>query len=192
MASKALWRFSKSILQDIYPKSKDSLNGNNIPLDLLIFTTSFLCHVKVVYYDNNQIEKILKYFNKKLHGDIFTWYKNSDQVRWHDIYVNGKRDGILREWYESGYLAYEHSYKNEVLDGVSKGYWSNGNIRWIVNNVKGDRHGEDKEWWENGQLRKKTDFYYEKIHGHVIQWDESGKVIVHETWKNNEFISDNL
>ena len=51
------------------------------------------------------------------------------------------KDGIYKEYYDSGKLKFEESYKNGALDGVLKVYFENGNPMSETNYVEGKKEG---------------------------------------------------
>ncbi|NMC98396.1 MAG: hypothetical protein GYA62_01550, partial [Bacteroidales bacterium] len=58
-------------------------------------------------------------------------------------YLNGKRDGLSRVWWDNGQLEFEGYYKNGLKEGVFKGWYRNGKmaaIRMYKNGL------EDGEW----------------------------------------------
>ena len=59
-------------------------------------------------------------------------------------YKNGKRDGIRKEYYETGRLKTEMPYKNGKTYGVTKSYHENGNLRAEVPYKNETLHGQLK------------------------------------------------
>ena len=67
-------------------------------------------------------------------------------------YLDGKRDGSCRYWYEDVTLMTEGFYKNGKKHGTFTSYWSNGNISYIDNYKDGERHGEFKDFTSKGEI----------------------------------------
>jgi hypothetical protein len=45
---------------------------------------------------------------------------------WEMPYVNGKKNGVYKEYYESGALKWESSYVNDKRHGMQKRYYESG------------------------------------------------------------------
>ena len=54
--------------------------------------------------------------------------------------------GIIYQEYEFGQLRYEHTYKDGIQDGLSKGWYANGKLKYIENYKDGDLNGWVKYW----------------------------------------------
>jgi len=74
------------------------------------------------------------------------------------------RDGVKKEYYDTGQLLSEVTYKN---------------FR---------RHGPYKEYYKNGKLKVETTFQNGKINGVAKAYDEDGTLILKEIYDNGETV----
>tara|TARA_R110001606_G_scaffold26570_3_gene85855 strand:+ start:64 stop:825 length:762 start_codon:yes stop_codon:yes gene_type:complete len=67
-------------------------------------------------------------------------------------YVDGKKEGVQKLWYDDGQLYSEKNYKDGKKEGIQKVWFENGQL-WSEKNYKdGKAEGIQKVWYENGQL----------------------------------------
>ena len=89
-----------------------------------------------------------------LHGPGIGWYPNG--VKWRsDYWTNGQKDGCWRIWDETGVLREERFYDAGVQTGTETFWFADGTHKKTVTHFSGGRP-----------------------HGPVLQWDESGQVVV--------------
>ena len=72
----------------------------------------------------------LKSFLKKEYK-IFATYSNEKRIKC-SIIVNGKYNGLQKEWYEDGQLKSERLMKDGEIVGKQISYYENGKIKTIV------------------------------------------------------------
>jgi antitoxin component YwqK of YwqJK toxin-antitoxin module len=62
-------------------------------------------------------------------------YHPNGQLRSEYLYVDGKRHGIMKWWYQDGQLESEHPYVDGKLHGMEKSWWQDGDIYyfWLWN-----------------------------------------------------------
>ena len=93
----------------------------------------------------------------KKEGLVKTYYENGD-LRAEANYKNGNLEGFVRYYYENGNLSSEENYKNGKLDGLSKTYYENGNLDSEANCKEGEPEGLVKTYYQNGALREEFIF----------------------------------
>lgn len=164
-----LWDYSKKVLPDVFPKYKKFFY---IPLDILIFTTKFLCKIDIEYYcdtSKNQKTKLkirsrIPYLDGKIHGVVLEWYENGKNKKYKIFYNKGSINGKCIKWYRNGKLEKIEQYRKGKLHGKSKLWYNNGNIMEINPYYLGRLHGKSKSWKVTGQKRKTWIYRY----GHLI------------------------
>ena len=82
-------------------------------------------------------------------------------------YEGGLREGIWKSWFESGKLASEIQYSDNVLDGKYVLYWENGNIRLTGKYENGLQEGVWQLYDEEGNLSITTLFR----EGKELKWN---------------------
>ncbi len=139
------------------------------------------------FKNNIQIGTRIEYFKN---GNIKAQYGQNGNYNWQTTYsengqiidsvntLNGKLNGISKQWYPNGNLEYIQTFKNDSLTGYFCSYHENGQKR-----QEGKRWQELADdtlidWYSNGQIKAKR--YYEKglKQGPYYHWFESGEIQV--------------
>ena len=101
--------------------------------------------------------------------------------------VDGKRDGLYKEWYWMGNLRIEANYNKGSLQGYFRCWHENGNIAGEGNYHNGQRwDGIHRSWYENGQLSNERNFKDGLGHGLTKGWYPDGRL-----WQEIYFIRGN-
>lgn len=162
-------------------------------------------------YENNVISKTT---SKPVTGIVVKLDKTGEYsskptnyIRWKCSYINGKRDGIFRE-YSKGKLLSEKNYKDGELDGISKnfmvGYTETEYAKGVILHSKqystqtlGQEVVIEKKY-ENGRLsysvtkrnnKKFEENFYEN--GEIVKsktYYDSGKIFKEMIWKNSQIV----
>ena len=132
--------------------------------------------LKFWYKKENQLMFEAHFLDKKREGHFYKWSSNGQLIE-SFFYVNGKKDGIQREWSFKGdswsqeiVLDYELNYKDGKLDGICTNYWNNGQQMDSGRYELGLQVGLWKHWYENGELRKKYNYKDGKLDGICISY----------------------
>ena len=101
-------------------------------------------------------------------------------------YSNYPKNNYVETKYfdENGNVESESTYLNGKLNGISREYYSNGKIMAEGNSVNGKSHGKLKSYFDNGQLQMSftadsTSLAAGNALGEIFQYDKSGKLINH-------------
>lgn len=98
------------------------------------------------------------------------WWRNgnlSDELPM----SNGVPHGTARWWRQDGKtLASEHSYKDGLLEGVSRGWHPNGVLASETWYRRGKKHGWEREWNSKGELVWELPYRDGKLHGVARYW----------------------
>jgi antitoxin component YwqK of YwqJK toxin-antitoxin module len=76
-------------------------------------------------------------------------------------YRYGKREGITRIYYESGKLRSEWNYKDGKQEGISREYYPNGEIKYVDTYKNGQRTNR-KVYDEKGRLEFDQGYLYKE------------------------------
>lgn len=68
-------------------------------------------------------------------------------------YRTNTKEGIYKEWFDNGRLAYSGSFHNGVMNGVCRGWYRNGQQAEESHWLNGQLNGETKYWTEEGDLQ---------------------------------------
>lgn len=121
---------------------------------------------------------ILKNTNKKLSG-----YKEN-QIFEEGNYLNNKKTGLWKQFYETGAIKSEITYKNNLPFGYAKFYFRNGNISEEGNWENYKWNGSYKYYYEGGQLRYDWKFVNGVRESTQKYYFENGKLNFEGEWKN--------
>jgi len=119
--------------------------------------------------------KDIKYYEgKPFTGVVYSAYKNA-QVFTEQEYRAGIKDGAYATWFPDGKPKTSGAITADGKeDGEIKQYYESGQIRhiWIFN--KGVKEGQWEQWYENGQKWTQRDFNNGVLNGKVYVWGEDG------------------
>lgn len=134
--------------------------------------------LRTYWFQNGQKKSETHYIDDMVNGSQIKWYKNG-QKKEQRKYINGFPKGLFTSWYENGQKASE-----VFIDGiypVQQGIDGFGG---------GDKYeGIEIKWHSNGQKKSEGKYTDGIINGIWKQWDENGKLIKTEEYKNGKLIS---
>ena len=126
------------------------------------------------------IEDYKKINGKNIIGDVNGKVKEYDyyngKLIFEGEYLNGKRNGKGKEYYNNGKLIFEGEYLNGKRNGKGKEYNYNGNLIFESEYLNGERNGKGKEYNNNELI-----FEGEFLNGQ--KWNGQGK-----EYNNDELI----
>ncbi len=142
------------------------MNSSNlfIPLcnDLYPTVFSFLLYTESIslqkcsLFSLKQKEKMEKYCQHiHPHGKIESYHIKTKTIQKEENYKEGKKEGIHKEWYFNGKIAYEGNWKEGKIDGIKKDWYQNGQLMTLFLYKEGKPNGIQKFWGENGNLWNK-------------------------------------
>lgn len=138
---------------------------------------------KIDYYDDGysiRYEYNLK--NGQLNGAIKIFYQNG-KIKKTGNFINGKENGLFKEYNENGIISYEYIMKNGERNGLFKTYHDNGQLEMIGIYVNGEANGNFKKYSENGDLFAT----YSKVNGEydgLLTIYNNGKISEKINYKN--------
>ena len=173
----------------------EKFKGKTYFKNKLVFEGEYLysCMRKGKYYKNGKLEFEGEFrCNKKWNGKgydsdgnvIYELINGNGKVKEYNWigrillfdgeYINGKRNGKVKVYYNSGGLKYEGEYLNDKKNGIGKEYYKNGQIMFegkYLNDykIKG-------KYYVNKQLEFEGEFKNNKK-WNGIGYDENGKII---------------
>ena len=99
-------------------------------------------------------------------------------------YLQGRKNGFDRKWFNNEELSYECQFRNGQKEGYSKSWWNTGQLRSKSNFLDGKGHGVQEQWYRNGALFKKRNLSHGKEEGMQQSWRENGKIYNNYEAKN--------
>ena len=100
--------------------------------------------------------------------------------------VNGKRNGLFKQWCSNGQLCVKTNFKNNIVDGEYVSWYENGKLESSYFCDNGEYNGVYRMWFRNGQLN--TESFYEKgvKVGVERMWRDNGQQTSEITFKNGK------
>ncbi|WP_232730385.1 toxin-antitoxin system YwqK family antitoxin [Lacinutrix sp. Bg11-31] len=129
-------------------------------------------NIGLIYYNNEPFSgiSVLNYPNGIKAEEIF--------------YVEGKRQGSYKKWYQDETLSFESYYNNGLQHGTTKSWWKDGRIRSEANHLNGKVNGVQKQWYKEGMLFKEINIVNGKEEGLQRAWRRNGKLYNNYEAKN--------
>jgi antitoxin component YwqK of YwqJK toxin-antitoxin module len=167
-------------------KEKDSLEYTEMRFFLKNATISMVGEMGYIDYgtimDNSAVSAIMCLAKKKE-------FLKDGQLRNEWNYVNNKREGISRPWYENGQLCEECNYVNGESEGIYRSWHENGQFHCECNCVNGKQEGNRLLWYENGQLRGECNYVNDKKDGSSKKWYKNGQIEEDEFYCDGVLVS---
>lgn len=144
---------------------------------------------KVTYFSNGQVAIEATYFRDKPEGirreydsagNIVQGYIFSDGILKNRGITDhtGKREGVWKEYYETGELRWVGNYKNSVPIGEWKYYFISQEVEMVGSyNNEGNKEGEWKWFYPNGNLLRVEHYVDGELDGEYFEYDENENII---------------
>ena len=124
-------------------------------------------------------------YETKIKGKEYDAY--NDNLIYDGEYLNGKRNGIGKEYNENGKLIYEGEYLNGKKIGKGKIYDINGNLIIFEGEyINGEINGKGKIYDENDKLIFEGGYLNGKKNGKCKEYDENNKLIYEGDYLNGK------
>ena len=105
-----------------------------------------------------------------------------------DLYMARKVEGPFKEYYESGQLEVEGTYKRNKVEGLMKIYYKSGKLKEERLYKDDEKEGPYKIYYESGQLKEEGTFKGDKKHGRVRIYGPQGSLMYVDTYKKGKKI----
>ncbi len=139
---------------------------------------------------NGNLIHLLRYKDGVIQGNEYYW--NSDGTLVYEAsYINGKKEGYNREYYNNNQVRIVKFFKEGKLNGEYLNYHWNGQIyikKFYKNHML---NGKCYKYYENGKLLAEGEFRDDEKIGYIINYSEGGvKVYEKYIYKNIEYSED--
>lgn len=128
----------------------------------------------IYYFRNGEVEQKGKYANKGKPEGEWNWFYENAQLLREETFKNGKEDGWMIEYSDSGKVI----TKGEFVDGREEGEWfyEIGDHKEVGTYEYGMRQGEwIHTYLETGETRFEGEFYEDLPQGKHVWYYDSGK-----------------
>lgn len=149
------------------------------------------------YYENARV-KFKGTYRQATPEGVHRYYSMDGKVIGSKIYKNGVivgegiyddyglKQGYWKEYYDSGELKAEGTYKNYVKIGEWEYYHKNGKLEQTGKYINGKPDGEWLWYYESGNLLRKENFYAGIEQGYYTEYSDSGTVITEGNYIEGE------
>jgi antitoxin component YwqK of YwqJK toxin-antitoxin module len=94
-------------------------------------------------------------------------------------------DGVVKQYYTSGVVMAEFSYKNDRKDGLVKKYSENGKLRQEMEYRAGRKNGLTRDYFNDGKPSQESMYEAGKLNGVTKVYLANGKLFEEITYKND-------
>lgn len=140
-----------------------------VTLYLLLVSTSFVLSSGAVFA-SDEVEEQSIYPSGKI------------KAEW--ISVEGKKEGVYKEYFENGNLSKEYIFVQDKQEGRQLRYFNNGNIKEEMDMRKGRKQGEQKIFYESGELHKVITYKNNRRDGGALVYRKTGLLQRESNYKN--------
>ena len=90
---------------------------------------------------------------------------------------DGRMEGLMRGYYDSGRLQVEETFVAGVSDGVRRKWYPDGTPKSKEEISRGQLHGAYERYHANGQLAERATYREGQPDGVAESWDEAGRAV---------------
>lgn len=123
-------------------------------------------------------------------GKPFSGYMIEEQRAHEIVYrlpiIDGKENGPAIGFYDSGEKLLECYFLNGKKEGLYKQWWPNGNYRYRFHFKNGKYHGAQTVFFPDGKIREESRFFFGGKEGLQRVWNNSGQLISNYMIRNKK------
>ncbi len=127
-------------------------------------------------YTEDQLVEEGPYVNNRKEG-IWKSYYNNGKKKNEITYANGRANGFSKFYYKTGLISEEGNWVNGKWDGSYKFYYENGQISYDWKYVNGKREGEQKYFHDNGNKMYEGNWKDGQENGELKEYNKDGQLI---------------
>lgn len=142
------------------------------------------------YFDSGILMATGEYKDQKKHGK-WEYYNKSGSLINVDIFDNGKRQGVCKQYYPTtGTILEECNYTNDQKDGLLKQYFTDGSIKTEINFKNGMFHGKAVFYYPNKQIMMEGEYCNDLKIGKWTNYNTDGKVQSYIIYENGNAVEE--
>lgn len=161
---------------------------------LLLFGCSFACQsaMKELPLSYSNVDSVitekkggvLRINGEPYSGFLFELDKQSGDTLSIEKFIEGKPEGIHREFYSGGIKKSERAFEDGKKEGLYLSWYPNGNKKAESNFSEGEYQGTLREWTESGVLIREMNYAKGYESGRQQAWDSDGKQLANYEVRN--------
>ncbi|WP_436517005.1 toxin-antitoxin system YwqK family antitoxin [Ekhidna sp. To15] len=121
---------------------------------------------------DQRLKTVVNYDKGIKHGTSYLYHNDGKTVLLAMPYVQGKRQGVSKKYYENGKLYASTSYQNDLLHGPRTLYYSSGQIKAVINYGNGNPGLATTEYLLDGTQKSENEIVADK-RGRIIHLSTS-------------------
>jgi uncharacterized protein len=123
------------------------------------------------------------YVNGKIEGEVSEYSETGAKLA-STIYRHGKKNGRSCLYSEEGKLLMVMEFVDDVNHGPMVQYFPNGRILKSVTFVEGQKHGEEVAYYLDGQVASCYPYEMGRLNGLAREWNDQGKLVFEAEYAN--------
>lgn len=137
-----------------------------ILFSMLIWTGCFESGVRISANDPalDKQRGVMLYNGQAFTGSVYSLYRDGSPKS-ETSFQDGRRQGVLTEWYPNGEVRSVSHFHNGVREGEQKEWYRDGTPARVMQFENGRQSGRQIGWKENGDLRFKYSYRDGKRYG---------------------------
>mgnify|MGYP000904467196 FL=1 len=174
--------FLRSTTRDIVGATTD-VYPNGKPRIYMPYSVNGELHGDYIeFYEDGKISYKITYENGIRQGKSISYLESGKSIG-ETNYIDGKKEGKSLETFE-GMIQMKANYKNNKIDGDMFLYYPSGKLLQKRSFINGKAEGELIEYYENDVIKEKAYFINDKQEKEHFFYDEKGKLIKTDIYKN--------
>jgi antitoxin component YwqK of YwqJK toxin-antitoxin module len=139
-----------------------------------------------------QFDSLLKKTNNEwlYKGKTFSGYMIQIEKDGSVVYklpiIDGKENGLAKGIYNTGEKLMERNFINGKREGIFKQWWPNGNYRYLFTFKNDEYNGTQYVFFPDGKKRQASNYILGELDGLQSIWDEKGELISNYTYKDKK------
>ncbi len=102
--------------------------------------------------------------------------------------INGKKEGLMTEYYKDGKLKSERRFEHDIQQGKSVLYYPSGKTKKVQYYEEGKLQGGDTLFYENGKPQFLRNFNKGVLDGYIRKWGVNDSLIYEAKYANDDLI----
>lgn len=163
---------------------------NHMIQKIEFYTNGIKNGISVQFDRKGKIISVDFYKNGLLNGTSTTYNQFSESPVSETNYLTGKKNGVVRLYYDNGKLQEESYFADDKKDGSSKWFTKTGKTVAIYNYGQGEFEGAQKTFFENDTLQVLSNYSRNKLSGEYKEFYRNGKAKI--TGRYTEGLKDGI
>lgn len=102
--------------------------------------------------------------------------------------INGKKEGMMIDYYKDGKVKIERLFKNDIQIGKSTFYYPSGKIKEVQYYEEGKITGGDTLFYETGEPEFLRTYTKGMLDGYLRKWAPDGTIIYEAKYSNDTLV----